>query len=58
MQGRQLGLNEQNPERGIETIEEEGQWTKFEGLNEQNPERGIETGDNLPISTPGRGRSE
>jgi len=37
-------LNEQNPDRGIETIEyvrpEQGEG----GLNEQNPDRGIETG--------------
>ena len=39
------GLNEQNPERGIETdIAVYEDTVTFPGLNEQNPERGIETG--------------
>jgi len=42
------GLNEQNPERGIETVGESEQSNQALGLNEQNPERGIET---APIAT-------
>jgi len=37
------GLNEQNPERGIETPLVPDNRGPFQGLNEQNPERGIET---------------
>jgi len=38
------GLNEQNPERGIETGENRLRPTSCrQSLNEQNPERGIET---------------
>ena len=37
-------LNEQNPERGIETPDNADLHDPAQGLNEQNPERGIETG--------------
>ena len=36
-------LNEQNPERGIETLLLPPHTTVSPSLNEQNPERGIET---------------
>ena len=37
------GLNEQNPDRGIETGYTRYTKWSFRGLNEQNPDRGIET---------------
>ena len=37
-------LNEQNPERGIETPLSCWEYSVLPSLNEQNPERGIETG--------------
>jgi len=43
-QRNQKGLNEQNPERGIETAVITIPEGCDSGLNEQNPERGIETG--------------
>jgi len=47
--GTRWSLNEQNPDRGIETdgsrVTSEPMW----GLNEQNPDRGIET----PVVNPG-----
>jgi len=39
-----LSLNEQNPDRGIETYSERRLTVFVPGLNEQNPDRGIETG--------------
>ena len=41
--GEGIGLNEQNPDRGIETNDYGGCNTILTGLNEQNPDRGIET---------------
>ena len=39
----QIGLNEQNPDRGIETTPTMSMLAENRGLNEQNPDRGIET---------------
>ena len=36
-------LNEQNPDRGIETRSADDNRNAGAGLNEQNPDRGIET---------------
>jgi len=36
-------LNEQNPDRGIETCQQHRRSTAKWRLNEQNPDRGIET---------------
>jgi len=36
-------LNEQNPDRGIETIMPPADLPRHHRLNEQNPDRGIET---------------
>ena len=41
--GCEASLNEQNPERGIETAPAQLETYEARGLNEQNPERGIET---------------
>jgi len=38
-----VGLNEQNPDRGIETCHPCGAARAPHRLNEQNPDRGIET---------------
>ena len=38
------GLNEQNPDRGIETSWFSVTYSYTSSLNEQNPDRGIETG--------------
>ena len=37
------GLNEQNPDRGIETEKYWSNYCHHRSLNEQNPDRGIET---------------
>ena len=42
-----IGLNEQNPDRGIETAELISADSGRPGLNEQNPDRGIETGGGI-----------
>jgi len=39
----QISLNEQNPDRGIETAHLQLTATALSSLNEQNPDRGIET---------------
>jgi len=45
-----IGLNEQNPDRGIETATaHQGVESPTHGLNEQNPDRGIETGSAFMI---------
>jgi len=41
--GSWISLNEQNPDRGIETVVAEISQVLDRGLNEQNPDRGIET---------------
>ena len=41
--GTTVCLNEQNPDRGIETYPLQQRGTQCWRLNEQNPDRGIET---------------
>jgi len=40
---QRICLNEQNPDRGIETWKNSSYFTQVLRLNEQNPDRGIET---------------
>ena len=49
-----MGLNEQNPDRGIETARPYAPHSSAYCLNEQNPDRGIETGAKMTCNAASR----
>jgi len=52
------GLNEQNPDRGIETAQLRAQGVTLASLNEQNPDRGIETSRTISLLSTCTGLNE